>query len=162
MRVAVAGPPSSGNYMLKSILGACGCDFVKVCHGNRAETLKEMDFVVVLVRGANAWIESGNEHNRFKNDFADVHWLGKASTHHEAHQVTYRAYFKAILKYDIPFAIVSYESLITDTDDTIKKLCEWIGLTFPGWENMPSENKKGQALKPFDANDKYRNLVSKQ
>lgn len=160
MKIAIAGPPSSGNYMLKNILKACGAPWVKVCHGDNAHRLPEHDFVVVMVRGVTRWIQSAEARNRITqgpNGFNKSYWLG-ANTHHDAHQSSYKAFFTEILSNDLPFVLVSYESLISDTDETVTTLCDWIGLEFPGWPALPEIGAKGGfPLKPFDANEKHRN-----
>jgi hypothetical protein len=159
MKIAIAGPPSSGNYMLKNILKACGAEWVKVCHGNNAYRLPEHDFVVVTVRGLARWIQSAEKRRRMdrgRNKFLHSHWLS-ANTHHDAHQFSYKAFFVEIVTHDLPFAVVSYESLVSDPDDTMTLLCEWLGLEFPGWDALPEKGAKGGfQLKPFEANAKYR------
>lgn len=160
-RIAILSPPASGNRFLKETLKRCGAD-AEIYHAPHVDNVKDYDFAVVLIRGIARWLDSNKRSNRFGAEErmpAKTHpyWLGHKGDPRGAHQANYAAIFSAIARHQKPFAVITYESLVSDSDDTMELLCEWMGIDWAGW---PPPNGIDFNGPPVDGNAKYRNTLA--
>jgi len=143
------GPPHSGNGFVANTLRRTGVQ-ADVVHGGEVNLASKSDFAVVMVRGLARWVDSATGHKLFEKKNSDSFYQ---TDPHVAHALSYEAIFGAIKEANIPFAVVSYESVVSDTEDTMRKLCEWAGLTFAGFNEEQNQDRTGA---PYDGNAKYR------
>jgi len=154
----VLGPPNSGTHWMKDIL-LTGCGVRSTCrHADSVnERLIGAAFCVVMTRGIARWVDSVTASERFEKGitrpegksgrYSQRWWVGEPKTDQECHQFSYAEIFRQLAEHGTPFAVVSYESLVTDPDDTVATLCDWMGTEFSGWT---------EKTEPVDGNEKWR------